>query len=286
MGKFLWALLSVLFIFFGLLSTGTQPLFGVLTAAIGLLSFPNILSYFKIKDHKLALCVLAMIWVGSVFLFANQESQKRKEVFLTQKNEIIKSIQSSIDAGNYDEAGRKIFPYIDYKDQDINKLAQMVGNKLAEIKISQDAKNAEILKQKEADENKKSAEIKQRKKDEFMKLVSGKIDFESKMKLYEKMVTEFPDDQEISNEYARLLKISTQFSAWDGSHKRLVEIVKDNMNDPDSFSHADTVFFDKGSRVLVKMTFRGSNAFGGIVKSMASANFDLNGELIGEVRYQ
>lgn len=75
-------------------------------------------------------------------------------------------------------------------------------------------------------------------------------------------------------------KIQKHFSAWDGSHRGLTKIIKKSMNDPDSYDHAETVYWDKGDHLVVKTTFRGKNAFGGVVKNWVMAKVDLNGNVI------
>jgi len=72
--------------------------------------------------------------------------------------------------------------------------------------------------------------------------------------------------------------VDGQFSLWDGSHTELVKLVKDNMNDPKSFEHAETKYLVISSQeqidtlgkgeigdLYVYMKFRGNNAFGGKV---------------------
>jgi hypothetical protein len=52
------------------------------------------------------------------------------------------------------------------------------------------------------------------------------------------------------------------------------------MNDPDSYKHEKTVYSDKGDYLIVIMTFRGKNAFGGMVKNTVTAKVSLNGEVL------
>jgi hypothetical protein len=55
-------------------------------------------------------------------------------------------------------------------------------------------------------------------------------------------------------------------SAWDGSHRELVNTLKDNLRDPDSFEHIETRITpvsDKGTHVLM-MRYRARNGFGGM----------------------
>jgi len=83
-----------------------------------------------------------------------------------------------------------------------------------------------------------------------------------------------------SPEQIRKEKIEYNFSAWDGSHRALTEIIKKSMNDPSSYEHEETVYWDKGDHLVVKTTFRGKNAFGGTVKNWVMAKVDLNGNVI------
>ena len=65
-------------------------------------------------------------------------------------------------------------------------------------------------------------------------------------------------------------RIDAQFSAWDGSHRNLVAVVKRAMNDPGSFEHIETqtmkgINFPK--TFIVSMEYSGKNAFGGRVRN-------------------
>ena len=75
-------------------------------------------------------------------------------------------------------------------------------------------------------------------------------------------------------EKAREDELNKYFSAWDGSNTELVNYVKANMNNPDSFEHVETLFKDHGDGFRIIMTFRGKNAFNGTVthKVMARLN--------------
>ena len=79
---------------------------------------------------------------------------------------------------------------------------------------------------------------------------------------------------------ARKALIEQQFSSWDGSHIALEQIIKKSMHNPDSYKHVETRYADEGDYILVATTFRGTNAFGGVVTNTVRAKFALNGELI------
>lgn len=77
---------------------------------------------------------------------------------------------------------------------------------------------------------------------------------------------------------ARTEMIEKQFSAWDGSHIKLTRLIKDSMNDPDSYEHVETKYWDIKDHLIVNTTFRGKNAFGGTVKNTVKAKVSLDGE--------
>ncbi|WP_144555443.1 hypothetical protein [Bacillus sp. X1(2014)] len=70
--------------------------------------------------------------------------------------------------------------------------------------------------------------------------------------------------------------IESLFSPWDGSIREVNDMIKENMNDPDSFKHVETRYsdlgFEKGIRFIVK--FRGTNAFGGVVTNQFTGTID------------
>jgi len=77
----------------------------------------------------------------------------------------------------------------------------------------------------------------------------------------------------------RVEQIQSCFSPWNGSHRGLVKVTKEGMNDPDSFKHVETVYWDQVDHIRVSMTFRGKNAFGGVVKTTILAKSDLSGNI-------
>ena len=78
-------------------------------------------------------------------------------------------------------------------------------------------------------------------------------------------------------------QLESQFSAWDGSHRGLTKAIKASMNDPDSYKHVETVYWDREDHLVVKTTFRGKNAFGGVVANWVKAKVDLNGSVLAIV---
>lgn len=74
--------------------------------------------------------------------------------------------------------------------------------------------------------------------------------------------------------------IEKQFSPWDGSHRNLESLIKESMNDPSSYEHVKTTYWDQKTYLTVKTVFRGRNAFGGMVLDSVKANIDLNGNIL------
>lgn len=78
----------------------------------------------------------------------------------------------------------------------------------------------------------------------------------------------------------RQIKVESQFSSWDGSHRGLTDLIKKSMNDPDSYEHIETRFKDNADHIFVIAKFRGANAFGGKVINTVSAKVDFSGNVI------
>ena len=79
---------------------------------------------------------------------------------------------------------------------------------------------------------------------------------------------------------ARMKDIKSKFSAWDGSHRGLERVIKGTMNDPNSYEHVETVYWDRGDHLVVMTTFRGKNVFGGVVKNSVKAKVSLDGQVL------
>jgi hypothetical protein len=76
-------------------------------------------------------------------------------------------------------------------------------------------------------------------------------------------------------------QVEACLSDWDGSHKGLTDWVKQRMNDPGSFEHVETRYFDQTTNVRLIMTFRGRNRFGGVVTNKAEGNINEDCQLTG-----
>ena len=59
------------------------------------------------------------------------------------------------------------------------------------------------------------------------------------------------------------------FSAWDGSHRKFVEAVKEHLKSPSSFKHQETRFSTGDFPRTIRMEFDADNAFGASIRHVA-----------------
>ena len=74
--------------------------------------------------------------------------------------------------------------------------------------------------------------------------------------------------------------VQSQFSKWDGSHVASVAAIKAAINDPDSFKHGETRYWERPDGFKVMTTFYARNGFGGMVKTRAVTVVDLSGHVL------
>lgn len=91
------------------------------------------------------------------------------------------------------------------------------------------------------------------------------------------------NNPEAFEDHIDLDKLFTQFSPWDGSFRPLEAFIKENMNDPKSYDHANTYYRlqlndRKNPKAIITEEFRGKNAFGAVVKQMVQIEYDINKE--------
>jgi hypothetical protein len=74
--------------------------------------------------------------------------------------------------------------------------------------------------------------------------------------------------------------IDGQFSAWDGSHRKLTQTIKRQLNDPRSYEHIATAYGVVDGEVVVNVRFRAKNSRGVRVinEVLARASADGNGD--------
>lgn len=78
----------------------------------------------------------------------------------------------------------------------------------------------------------------------------------------------------------RKAQVEKVFSQWDGSLPALTTLIKESMNDPSSYEHVQTRYVDNKDHLIVRTTFRGKNAFGGLVTNSVTAKVSMSGKII------
>lgn len=90
----------------------------------------------------------------------------------------------------------------------------------------------------------------------------------------------WPESKKVTPELSRKERIERAFHPWDGSHPALEQYIRKNMNDPDSYKHVETKYWDNDETIVVQTTFRGKNAFGGVVTNSVKARVSLDGKVL------
>lgn len=94
----------------------------------------------------------------------------------------------------------------------------------------------------------------------------------------------YENDPTSLNDKINLDTFKGNFSGWDGSYRPLEKMIKASMNDDSSYKHVETVYhliLNKDPHAIVKTTFRGTNAYGAVVKESISARVDVKtGEVV------
>ncbi len=85
------------------------------------------------------------------------------------------------------------------------------------------------------------------------------------------------ENERIAEQKKQEEKVKGYFSTWDGSNTMLTKYIKNGMNDPKSYKHAETRYkINKdGKTIYVIQSFRGKNAFGGVVLNSCEATQNL-----------
>ena len=83
-----------------------------------------------------------------------------------------------------------------------------------------------------------------------------------------------------SQKPSRQETIDKQFSEYDGSHVNLTKYILDNINDPDSYDHVATNYWDMTNYLVVQTKYRAKNLMEVIVLNRIKAKVDLKGNII------
>ncbi|MDH3976456.1 MAG: hypothetical protein OEV42_19500 [Deltaproteobacteria bacterium] len=207
---------------------------------------------------------------------ANEAIKKKKiDHFTTNKSSIMAEIQSDHDKSNYQQATAKAAKYLISKDPELINIhiqsKNMLAAKRKKEQTEQILKNLRSIPATDLEKNKNLYQ-------QLASLHPDNKSYKVKYDAYLKKIQAQKEKQRIAAE--RKDQIENQFSAWDGSHRSLEKAIKSSMNDPSSYEHVKTVYWDKKSHLVVLTTFRGKNAFGALVKNSIKAKVDLSGSVL------
>lgn len=90
--------------------------------------------------------------------------------------------------------------------------------------------------------------------------------------------TEYRTSPEMLAKRINFDTFQANFSGWNGAYRPLEVLIKAGMHDDSSYKHLSTryrLILTDDPHATVETTFRGTNAFGGVVKETVSARVDL-----------
>lgn len=206
---------------------------------------------------------------------AAKDRQERIDYFHANRESILAEAKAALDAKDYQRAIVLSSKYVETGDPELLSLNASAKERLAEIRKQElTAKLLADLKTLPASD----AQGNQKAYAQLASLYPDSTEYRSKLDQYNAKVKEEQEAQQRAER--RKKQLESQFSAWDGSHRGLERVIKDSMNDPDSYDHVETVYWDRGDHLVVRTTFRGKNAFGGVVKNSVKARVSLDGQVL------
>jgi hypothetical protein len=289
---------GVLFLLTGLNALFDSPLGGLCFIIISFLLLPPLRKFVYSKTNKelsvkaRAATIFTVLVACGVFLGQAQDKKDQK-LAVQQAEKAAKVRQENI--YHYNQNKNQILAKAnedlsrkDYQSIVYHTSKYLVSGDKKLLNIYTAAKSA--IEEKQKKEKTKSLLAK-------LKAVP-QLDFEQNKNIYQLLSKMHPSDEKYKEKLVhytakieqykqekiaaeeRKKKIERQFSSWDGSHNNLERFIKEEMNDPDSYEHDNTIYWDKGSYLVVKTTYRGKNAFGGVVRNFVTAKVSLDGDIL------
>ncbi|WP_121665270.1 hypothetical protein [Mesonia aquimarina] len=246
MKKTLQYIFSTIFLLIGFVWVFFAPIAGSLFLLAGLFILPIISSQIKIKSFlkyvvAIVLSISAFAALGYTIADLGEEQAHKKRKKKSNSTEYALEVLTEMNDSVYNKLKRDSLEIKYFQKEDLNK------NFLSLLKENSHKRDSLL----EENRNKKI-------NDSLNKITKAE----------EKAIAE---RDEI---------IQKQFSSWNGAHRNLENLIQKNMNDPDSYEHIKTVYFDKGDHLIVITSFRGKNAFNATIKNSITAKVDLNGNVI------
>lgn len=206
---------------------------------------------------------------------AAEQRQATIDTFNADRESIMSPIREAFKNGEYQSVISLSSKYQITNDEELKNLSNKAHQEIARIEKEKTTERLLTeLKKIPASELEKNQNMYQ----QLVKLHPDNQSYKDKVAYYSGKIEE--EKQKLLAAEKRKKDIEMQFSSWDGSHTNLERVIKESMNDPDSYDHVKTVYWDQGSYLIVQTTFRGKNAFGGVVKNTVKAKVSLTGQVL------
>lgn len=275
---------------------------GLLMVVAGLLILPIVRNacYRKTKwvlsRNIRALLVLGCVIASVSYLTASMKQAEEQELALLEqareaeaqlvnaeriselkerRDEIVSAARKAFDDGDYKRTIADAEKYAGGKDLELEKLG--VKAKAAQKKLDDMALTEKLLSELKTIPAAEYSENLSR-YNQLMELYPENEKYQQKASFYLTKVQAEQEEKAVAK--ARIEKIEQQFSVWSGAHRGLEDLLKKSMHDPSSYEHVETRYGDNGDHIVVLMTYRGKNAFGGLVKNSASAKVTVDGYIL------
>lgn len=213
-----------------------------------------------------------------------EERKQNAQEFATNRTVILAQVDRHLTDSNPEAAIKLLSTYSTVDDDGLKQALKKAND---QIQLNQNkAREKELLDQAAKTNNPNELHTIY---SELSKLLPLEANYVEKRGRYEAAIEEAKkQDEEAEAAVAKALdrqkSIKSQFSSWDGSHRNLERLIKKSMNDPDSYEHDSTSYLDRKDHLLVQTSFRGKNAFGGVVKNTVIAIVDLNGNILEVIK--
>lgn len=180
-----------------------------------------------------------------------KEKNQAAEYYRQHKAEVLQSIQSRIDAGQYAHAVTEANKYIRAFDEDLERLKlaaqeQFIVQKLKSIPAARVEENRDLYA-------------------ELVRINPGEPRYQRKLDYYQ---AKLDAAAKVHEDRVKKFGNPPVASAWDGSYPAVERYLERVMNDPESLDmEGCTKVFYTADGWLVGCTYRGRNAFGGMIKT-------------------
>lgn len=293
---------GILFLISGVASLFSSAVVGVLFLAIACLLLPPIRKVvFEKTQRSLSIeqraFSIAVLFVGSLIaasmaadkekavkemetkhqqeLADAAERQRLSDELSTNRARILSDAKAASDKSQFEAILQSTASYAKLGDVEINALRAKATEAIAKEKNVDRTKVLEAsLKKVPVADTQQFLTVYQ----ELFKLNPDNKIYKERSEFYAEHLQK--EKQKKLDQLARHQQIEKAFSAWDGSVPQLVELVKKSMNDPDSYKHDETRYIDRGDHLIVYMSYRGTNKFGGVVRAIVKAKVSLDGQVL------